>query len=90
MREIVHRFEAQIARRFPKLDQNGDGKVDAREVREAIASARNHVLAELQEAEAEIQANPKKSAVKALLVGAALGFVPGAVVGATWLAKLFG
>lgn len=90
MRDIVHRFESEIAKRFPGLDKDGNGKVDAQEVREAIAAARNEILEDLREIEDDVQANPKKSAAIALVVGAGLGFIPGAVVGVTVLAKLFG
>lgn len=86
--KAIHEYEADLALKLPKLDRDGDGKVDIADLRDAMAELRNQAVARYQATVTEVQANPKSSAVKALLLGAVLGAIPGVVVGVTFVAPL--
>lgn len=89
MKINVHDFETALLQRFPKLDKDGNGKVDIADVRSAIADARNQFIVDTTALKDQMAQHPVVAAAKLLGIGAACGGVVGLVIGATTLAKLF-
>jgi hypothetical protein len=86
--KAIHEYEANLAAKLPALDRNKDGKVDIADVRDVMAELRNQAVTRAAAVQHEVEESPKASAVKALLIGAVLGSIPGVVVGVTVVAPL--